>query len=67
MFAVEAAVKSGRRLRDNAIAEPTELLMCQLLKLDGIKAEGDAKSQRRILVSLSNTTVQNILWYAPVK
>lgn len=50
VFAVEAAVKSGRRLRDNAIAEPTELLMCQLLKLDGIKAEGDAKSQRRILV-----------------
>lgn len=50
VFAVEAAVKSGKRLRDKAIAEPTELLMCQLLKLDGIKAEGDAKSQRRILV-----------------
>eukprot|EP00250_Pteridium_aquilinum_P023178 c26339_g1_i1 orf=570-1424(-) len=50
VFAVEAAVKSGRQLRDSAIAEPTELLMCQLLKLDGIKAEGDAKSQRRILV-----------------
>lgn len=50
VFAVESAVKSGRRLRDKAIAEPTELLMCQLLKLDSLKAEGEAKSQRRILV-----------------
>ncbi|MCO5610296.1 hypothetical protein L7F22_064532 [Adiantum nelumboides] len=50
VFAVEAAVKSGRRLKESAIAEPTELLMCQLLKLDSIEAEGEAKSQRRILV-----------------
>lgn len=50
VFGVEAAVKSGRRVKDSAIAEPTELLMCQLLKLDSIEAEGEAKSQRRILV-----------------
>lgn len=47
---VEGAVLSGKQLPDNEFSGPTELLMCQLLKLDGIKADGDANLQRRILV-----------------
>lgn len=48
---IEAAVSSGRKLADDEFTRPTELLMHQLLKLDGIKADGDATLQRRILVT----------------
>lgn len=50
MTNVEAAVTSGRKLADSEFTGLTESFMCQLLKLDGIKADGDAKLQRRILV-----------------
>lgn len=47
---VEDAILRGKKLAAEEFTAPTEALMCQLLKLDGIKADGDAKLQRRILV-----------------
>lgn len=48
--AIEAAVNGGTKVSDNNFIVVTEMLMVQLLKLDGIEAEGEAKVQRRIEV-----------------
>lgn len=48
---MERAVSGGSKVVDKEFAVLTELLMVQLLKLDGIEAEGEAKVQRRIEVS----------------
>jgi hypothetical protein len=40
-------VLSGRKLEDKEFLVLTELLMMQLLKLDGIEAEGEARVQRK--------------------
>ncbi|BFG36463.1 hypothetical protein CerSpe_227370 [Prunus speciosa] len=45
--ALEVAVGAGTKVSDKEFAISTELLMRQLLKLDGIKAEGEAKMQRK--------------------
>lgn len=45
--ALEVAVGGGTKVSDKEFAISTELLMRQLLKLDGIKAEGEAKMQRK--------------------
>eukprot|EP00250_Pteridium_aquilinum_P005533 c15609_g1_i1 orf=211-837(-) len=44
---LEATVESGNKVADNAFAMLSELLMRQLLKLDGIEAEGEARVQRK--------------------
>jgi len=49
--AIEAAVNGGTKVADNNFIVVTEMLMIQLLKLDSIEAEGEAKVQRRIEVS----------------
>lgn len=41
----------GTKVADKEFVVLTELLMVQLLKLDSIEAEGEAKVQRRIEVS----------------
>ncbi|KAJ6803582.1 BAG family molecular chaperone regulator 4 [Iris pallida] len=48
--ALESAVHAGTKVADKEFIMLTELLMVQLLKLDGIDAEGEAKVQRRIEV-----------------
>ncbi|KAL2330700.1 hypothetical protein Fmac_018281 [Flemingia macrophylla] len=45
--ALEVAVDGGTRVADKEFLTSTELLMRQLLKLDGIEAEGEAKLQRK--------------------
>lgn len=46
------AVGGGTKVSDKEFATSTELLMRQLLKLDGIKADGEAKMQRKAEVCL---------------
>lgn len=44
-------VNSGTKVDDKEIVYLTEMLMRQLLKLDGIEAEGEGKVQRKMEVS----------------
>ncbi|KAF3454889.1 hypothetical protein FNV43_RR05337 [Rhamnella rubrinervis] len=48
--ALEATMRGGNKVADKEFAVLTELLMVQLLKLDTIEADGEAKVQRRIEV-----------------
>ncbi|KAL6003292.1 hypothetical protein ACLOJK_023515 [Asimina triloba] len=48
--ALEVTVRGGAKVADKEFVVLTELLMMQLLKLDSIEAEGEAKVQRRIEV-----------------
>ena len=48
--ALEATVRGGTKVTDKEFVVLTELLMMQLLKLDSIEADGEAKVQRRIEV-----------------
>lgn len=43
---------SGKNVDEKKIAFLTEMLMRQLLKLDGIDAEGEGKVQRKMEVSM---------------
>ncbi|XWS55501.1 hypothetical protein CRYUN_Cryun09bG0005600 [Craigia yunnanensis] len=45
--ALEVAVNSGTKVADEEFVVSAELLMRELLKLDGIEAEGEAKFQRK--------------------
>ncbi|KAK6943458.1 Ubiquitin-like domain, partial [Dillenia turbinata] len=45
--AVEGAMRDGTKLEDKEILVLTELLMLQLLKLDSIEADGEARVQRK--------------------
>jgi len=55
VFVLEVAADGGTRVSDKEFLMCTELLMRQLLKLDGIQAEGEAKLQRKAEVEY--------LWY----
>ncbi|KAK7339926.1 hypothetical protein VNO77_20613 [Canavalia gladiata] len=55
--ALEVAVDGGTKVSDKEFVVSTELLMRQLLKLDGIEAEGEAKLQRKAEVR----RVQNLV------
>lgn len=46
------AVNGGTEVSDKEFAVSTELLMRQLLKLDGIKADGEARVQRKAEVCI---------------
>ncbi|KAL0375374.1 UNVERIFIED_CONTAM: BAG family molecular chaperone regulator 4 [Sesamum radiatum] len=46
--ALQAVVDSGTKVDDKDIIYLTEMLMRQLLKLDGIEAEGEGKVQRKM-------------------
>ncbi|KAI3678526.1 hypothetical protein L6452_37822 [Arctium lappa] len=50
VVALETSAKNGIKIVDKEIEVLAELLMKELLKLDGIEAEGEAKAQRRIEV-----------------
>lgn len=47
---MERSAKNGIKIVEKEVVVLTELLMKELLKLDGIEAEGEAKTQRRIEV-----------------
>ncbi|KAK6943171.1 BAG domain [Dillenia turbinata] len=47
VFAVEGAMLDGTKLEEKEFLVLTELLMVQLLKLDGVEAEGEARVQRK--------------------
>lgn len=49
------SVRGGTKVPEKEFDISTELLMRQLLKLDGVEAEGEAKLQRKAEVG--------ILWY----
>lgn len=53
--ALEVAVNGGTKVSSEELDASAELLMRELLKLDGIEAEGEAKVQRKTEVS--------IFWY----
>lgn len=51
-------MRDGTKVADKEFDISAELLMRQLLKLDGIEAEGDAKVQRKAEVSI----LWNLSW-----
>lgn len=50
VLGLETCAKSGMKIVEKEVEVLTELLMKELLKLDGIEAEGEAKAQRRLEV-----------------
>ncbi|KAK1271992.1 BAG family molecular chaperone regulator 4 [Acorus gramineus] len=58
--ALEMAWRGGTKVADKEFVVVTELLMRELLKLDGIKAEGEAKVQRRIQVCRIQSLVETV-------
>jgi hypothetical protein len=53
---LEKSVLAGTKVEDKQFVVLTELLMVQLLKLDGIEAEGEARAQRKAEVQWSLNT-----------
>jgi hypothetical protein len=53
---LEKSVLAGTKVVDKEFVVLTELLMVQLLKLDGIEAEGEARAQRKAEVQRSLNT-----------
>ncbi|CAN4101859.1 unnamed protein product [Withania somnifera] len=47
VVAIEEAMQRGTRVEDREVIAVTELFMVQLLTLDSIEAEGEARTQRR--------------------
>jgi hypothetical protein len=54
---LEKSVLAGTKVEDKQFVVLTELLMVQLLKLDGIEAEGEARAQRKAEVQWSLDTL----------
>lgn len=52
MSAFESVISKGGKVAEKTLLNLIELLMNQLLKLDGIMAEGDVKLQRKMQVFL---------------
>ncbi|KAL6501645.1 hypothetical protein OROGR_026778 [Orobanche gracilis] len=47
---IELEINGGKKLVETVLLNLTELLMTQLIKLDGVDADGDVKLQRRMQV-----------------
>ncbi|KAK9986165.1 hypothetical protein SO802_031116 [Lithocarpus litseifolius] len=58
--ALEGAVNGGTKVEEKEFVVLTELLMRQLLKLDGIEAEGEAKMQRKAEVRRVQNFVEKL-------
>lgn len=48
--ATESEISAGKKVMESVVLNLIELLMTQLIKLDGITADGDVKLQRRMQV-----------------
>ncbi|KAJ3703122.1 hypothetical protein LUZ61_006827 [Rhynchospora tenuis] len=57
---LESSMRGDRRTPEKEITVLTELLMVQLLKLDSIEADGEAKAQRRIEVRRVQSHVERL-------
>lgn len=53
LSAIESVISKGGKVAEKQVVNLTELLMNELLKLDGIVADGDVKLQRRLQVDMS--------------
>lgn len=53
MSALESVISKGGKVAEKQVLTLIELLMNQLLRLDGIIADGDVKLQRRMQVLFS--------------
>lgn len=53
MSALESVISKGGKVAEQQVLTLIELLMNQLLRLDGIIADGDVKLQRRMQVLFS--------------
>lgn len=58
--ALDVAVNGGTKVSDKEFVVTTELLMRKLLELDGIKAEGEAKLQRKAEVRRVQNAVDTL-------
>lgn len=54
MSALESIITKGGKVAEKDVLNLIELLMNQLLKLDGIMADGDVKLQRKMQVIFFN-------------
>uniref|UniRef100_A0A453FUX8 BAG family molecular chaperone regulator 4 n=4 Tax=Aegilops tauschii subsp. strangulata TaxID=200361 RepID=A0A453FUX8_AEGTS len=57
---LEKSVLAGKKVEDKEFVVLTELLMVQLLKLDGIEAEGEARAQRKAEVRRVQNLVETL-------
>jgi len=57
---LEKSVLGGRKVEDKEFVVLTELLMMQLLKLDGIEAEREARAQRKAEVRRVQSLVETL-------
>ncbi|XP_072997642.1 BAG family molecular chaperone regulator 4-like [Typha latifolia] len=58
--ALESAVLGGKKVEEKEFIVLTELLMVQLLKLDGIEVEGEGKVHRRTEVHRIQSTMEKL-------
>ncbi|KAL5225697.1 hypothetical protein ABZP36_012336 [Zizania latifolia] len=58
--ALDASVRKGDKVAENDVAQVTELLMNELLKLDAVVADGDVKAQRRMQVKRVQKYVETL-------
>ena len=63
MSALESVISRGGKVAEKDVLNPIELLMNQLLKLDGIIADGDVKLQRKMQVPLLLLTQVDFCYY----
>ena len=59
MSAFESVISKGGKVAEKTLLNVIELLMNQLLKLDGIMVDGDVKLQRKIQVTFYNLLIRN--------
>lgn len=62
--AYESIISKGKNVGDKQLETLIELLMNQLVKLDGIFADGDVKLKRRTQVYVSFNTSFSIVYVA---
>lgn len=60
IIAVEMEISRGKKVMESDIMSLIELLMTQLIKLDGVAAEGDLKLQRRMQVKRVQKYIENL-------
>ncbi|RZR82163.1 hypothetical protein BHM03_00008527 [Ensete ventricosum] len=63
--ALEAIVNSGGRVAENDVTDLIDALMNELIKLDAIVADGDAKLQTRMQVKSNNWTFADKANHSP--
>ncbi|KAL4592865.1 hypothetical protein LXL04_005872 [Taraxacum kok-saghyz] len=57
---LEIEIYSGKKVEEKVLLNLIELLMSQLIKLDGIIADGDVKLQRRVQVKRVQKYIENL-------